>query len=215
MDFTGVKAITIPEGNVKKIINASGVVLWQKVIENDTTAPVIESIGGRTSGTNYWYKAQTIPIVVREENLDYISHYYGGSNKQQYDFENKGTIVKVEDMVNNGDGTYTYTLVDDTGRNGSVVLQVMAVDKSGNTSYSYKGYYRFDNTPPVITGVENGKTYNTSVTPIITDTKIGSIKLNGANFVSGSEITANGSYTLVATDKAGNKTTVTFTVSIL
>lgn len=30
MDFTGVKAITIPEGTVRKITNQAGVVLWEK-----------------------------------------------------------------------------------------------------------------------------------------------------------------------------------------
>lgn len=30
MDFTGVKAITIPEGSVRKITNQAGVVLWEK-----------------------------------------------------------------------------------------------------------------------------------------------------------------------------------------
>ena len=30
MDFTGVKAITIQEGTVRKITNQAGVVLWEK-----------------------------------------------------------------------------------------------------------------------------------------------------------------------------------------
>ena len=30
MDFTGVKAITVPEGSVRKITNQAGVVLWEK-----------------------------------------------------------------------------------------------------------------------------------------------------------------------------------------
>jgi hypothetical protein len=71
-----------------------------------------------------------------------------------------------------------------------------------------------------ISGVEDGKYYNTDVTPVITitdtDLQFSSITLNGAPFSSGTPVIGEGVYTLVATanDKAGDATskTVKFTI---
>jgi hypothetical protein len=40
IDFTGVKAITIPEGSVRKITNAAGTVLWEKPTADIDVLPV-------------------------------------------------------------------------------------------------------------------------------------------------------------------------------
>lgn len=76
----------------------------------------------------------------------------------------------------------------------------------------------FDATPPVISGVMDGETYNAPQTVTVTDATSGvkSVTVNGTEvpltdnqFTSG---TADGSQTIVVTDKAGNTTTVTVTV---
>lgn len=71
-----------------------------------------------------------------------------------------------------------------------------------------------DKTAPKITGVKNGKTYKKAVTIRFTDkdSGIASAKLNGKKIKSGTKVSANGSYKLVVTDKAGNKTTVKFKI---
>lgn len=51
MDFTGVKAITIPEGAVKKITNQAGQVLWEKP---SVSADVMVTIKGY-GDPNYCY----------------------------------------------------------------------------------------------------------------------------------------------------------------
>lgn len=68
-----------------------------------------------------------------------------------------------------------------------------------------------DTVAPVIGGIENGKTYYTTQEVTVTDKNIDTITLNDAP-VSGT-ITLEGNkeaaYTIIATDKAGNTTTVT------
>lgn len=71
-----------------------------------------------------------------------------------------------------------------------------------------------DKTKPVITGVKNGQTYRKPVVVKFSDKDSGikSAKLNGRSVKSGKRISANGSYTLVVVDKAGNKSTVKFKI---
>ena len=70
---------------------------------------------------------------------------------------------------------------------------------------------------PVITGVTDGGKYTKPVTPVITDDDLDKVELykDGNlvnNFTSGTKIVDTGSYKLIATDKAGNKTEVNFTI---
>ena len=72
-----------------------------------------------------------------------------------------------------------------------------------------------DSTKPVVTGVENGKTYTGDVTIEFSDELSGikSAKLGKKKIKSGKVISKAGTYTLKVTDTAGNKTTVKFTIS--
>ena len=71
-----------------------------------------------------------------------------------------------------------------------------------------------DKTKPTIKGVANGKTYNKTVTIKYSDklSKIKEVKLNGKKIKSGKKVSKNGEYTVIATDKAGNKTKIKFTI---
>lgn len=62
--------------------------------------------------------------------------------------------------------------------------------------------------PPAITGVSDGGVYNHPVTPVISS---GLATLNGQPFTSGTPITTDGSYTLLATNNYGFQQ-ITFTV---
>ena len=75
-----------------------------------------------------------------------------------------------------------------------------------------------DNTAPVVSGIENGKTYCEAQTVTVTEEYIESVKVNGTavtldannQFVLNP---ADGTQTIVVTDKAGNETSVTVTVN--
>lgn len=92
---------------------------------------------------------------------------------------------------------------------------IVATDKVGNTTTIT---FTIDKTKPVIAGVEDGKYYNTDVTPVVEEAnfKNATLKLNGEHMKSykvGDALTKEGTYTLVVTDLAMNKSkTVTFVI---
>ena len=75
----------------------------------------------------------------------------------------------------------------------------------------------FDTTAPIISGVEDGKTYNTIQTITITDKNLEKVTLNGEDATDTIvlEQDKEGSYVIVATDKAGNSNTVTVKIEKL
>lgn len=92
------------------------------------------------------------------------------------------------------------------------------VDKAGNTT-EVKIEVKIDKTAPKITGVEDGKTYNNSVTPIIEDENLDTIELTKdgikiTNYKSGTEIKESGKYVLTAIDKFENISKVSFEIEI-
>ena len=72
--------------------------------------------------------------------------------------------------------------------------------------------FAIDKDAPKVTGVKDGLFYNEAVTPVVTDKNLNTVTLNGADYVSGTEITADGEYTLIAKDYAGKTTKVKFTI---
>lgn len=92
---------------------------------------------------------------------------------------------------------------------------VIAKDEAGNSTTVT---FTIDRTKPVITGVTDGSYYNYDVTPIITDNNLknATLKFNGSHIKSykvGDTLTEEGTYTLVATDLAMNKSTlITFVI---
>jgi len=92
---------------------------------------------------------------------------------------------------------------------GSKTVYMQLRDTAGNISNTFSDTIVLDTTPPVITGVTNNGVYNTDVTISFNE---GTATLNGATFSSGATVSTSGNYTLVATDSAGNTTTITFVI---
>lgn len=108
------------------------------------------------------------------------------SNSKEYVFEQNGSF------------TFEYTI---KGQAKQITAKVTNIDK----------------TSPTINGVIDRKLYTSKITPTITDENLDTIKLilNGEevkNFKSGTTLTDEGFYTLTATDKAGNKTQISFQI---
>ena len=91
------------------------------------------------------------------------------------------------------------------------IYYVRVTDNAGNVTYLSTDGAEYDVSAPVIEGVENGSTYYTTQTVTITDKNIEKITLNGedASEIITLEGNQDATYTIVATDKAGNTTTVT------
>ncbi|MCD1262050.1 hypothetical protein B5M42_025040, partial [Paenibacillus athensensis] len=83
---------------------------------------------------------------------------------------------------------------------------LIVTDTAGNVTTVN---FTIDKTGPTVTGAADGGSYNTNRTLTLSD---GTATLDGSAFTSGSTVSAEGSHTLIATDAAGNTTTITFTI---
>lgn len=94
------------------------------------------------------------------------------------------------------------------------VYFVRITDKAGNVTYLSTDGAEYDTTAPVIDGVENGTTYYTTQKVTVTEKNVDTITLNGNPATENITLAGNkeATYTIVATDKAGNSTTVTVTM---
>jgi len=100
--------------------------------------------------------------------------------------------------------------------NTSTEETIKVRDVAGNET-SIKVSVVIDTIAPSINGVEDGKTYNNDVTPVITDENLSSVTLtkDGSEvkgYTSGTTIKENGEYILVAKDSNDNTTTVSFKI---
>jgi uncharacterized protein (TIGR02145 family) len=77
--------------------------------------------------------------------------------------------------------------------------------------YSVRCLKNPDAAQPAITGVTNGSTYFTSVSPV---TANGTATLNGNAYTSGTPITQNGTYTLIVDNGQGSTASATFTLIV-
>ena len=97
---------------------------------------------------------------------------------------------------------------------------VRITDNAGHVTYLSSQGVVFDTAVPVITGVENGKTYYTAQKVTVEDANLASVTLDTIVQTLGQKVTLNTvdaekKYTITATDKAGNATTVTVTMKPL
>ena len=102
--------------------------------------------------------------------------------------------------------------------NGEYIVYVMLVDASLNITYLRSDRLTLDNVRPVISGVENGKTYCEARTVTITEKYIDTVTVNGTTVELDESDSfrlapANGGQKIIAADKAGNTTEMTVTVN--
>ena len=102
--------------------------------------------------------------------------------------------------------------------NGEYIVYAMLVDESLNITYLRSDRVTLDNIRPVISGIEDGKTYCEAQTVTIDEKYVGTVTVNGTEV----RLDETGSFTLspadgeqkiVVTDKAGNIAEMTVTVN--
>ena len=141
--------------------------------------------------------------------------------------DNSGETVTVEYLLSDKeltkaefDGmTFTaYTAPFGIDPDNEYIIYVRLTDNAGNTDYICSDGIVLDGTSPVITGIEDGKTYCEAQTVTITEKYVDTVTVNGTAVT----LDATGSFTLapadgeqriVVTDKAGNETRVIVTVN--
>ena len=102
--------------------------------------------------------------------------------------------------------------------NGEYIVYAMLVDESLNITYLRSDRITLDNIRPVISGIENGKTYCEAQTVTIDEKYIDTVTVNGTKVTldeNGGFVfsPANGGQRIVVTDKAGNTAEMTVTVN--
>lgn len=120
-----------------------------------------------------------------------------------------GIMPNTTGIRNNG--TYTFDFYRGTGP-----FTTWAGYSSGNTRTllkTTKTIDRIDNILPAFVGVVEGNTYTTPVTITFSDNLPGvTTTLNNSPFANGTTISTNGTYQLIVTDIAGNRTWATFII---
>lgn len=101
--------------------------------------------------------------------------------------------------------------------NGEYIVYAMLVDESLNTTYLRSDRITLDNVLPVISGIENGKTYCEAQTVTIDEKYIDTVTVNGTKVTLDENNSfilpaADGGQKIVVTDKAGNTAEMTVTV---
>ena len=141
--------------------------------------------------------------------------------------DNSGETVTVEYLLSNKeltkaelDGmTFTvYTAPFGIDPDNEYIIYVRLTDKAGNTDYICSDGIVLDGTSPVITGIENGKTYCAAQTVTIDEKYVDTVTVNGTEVTldeSGSFVLspADGEQKIVVTDKAGNTAEMTVMVN--
>ena len=102
--------------------------------------------------------------------------------------------------------------------NGEYIIYAMLVDESLNITYLRSDRITLDNVRPVITGIENGKTYCEAQTVTVDEKYVDTVTVNGTEVELDEEgsftlAPANGKQKIIAADKAGNTAEMTVTVN--
>ena len=141
--------------------------------------------------------------------------------------DNSGETVTVEYLLSDKELTKTeldgmtftvYTAPFGIDPDNEYIIYVRLTDNAGNTDYICSDGIVLDGTSPVITGIEDGKTYCEAQTVTITEKYVDTVTVNGTEV----KLDENNSFTLapadgeqkiVVTDKAGNTAEMTVTVN--
>lgn len=203
--------------------------------EHTITAKAFNSLGNGSVAS----PALTITIDTAEPNAPTITSVSNDTGLSSSDgITNDSTIIingtaeansDIAIVINNSmlpavttdaSGSWSFDFTHATLTEGTYSITAIAQDKAGNQSAVSAGFnVKIDTTPPTVSGVSDGQTYTTAVSPTFSDTNGAAAELQkgtdtAAAYTSGTEISVNGSYTLTVTDTAGNVTTRSFTVAI-
>lgn len=139
--------------------------------------------------------------------------------------DNSNEDVKIEYLLSNSLLSITeldnqsfnlYTRPFSINPNNEYVIYAKLTDTSNNISYISSDGLVLDDTSPVVTGIESGKTYCEKKTVTINDKYISSVKVNGNEVTldsNNSFILGYGKQNIIVTDRSGNKNEVNVTIN--
>ena len=130
-------------------------------------------------------------------------------------------LVTDQDLSEEELGSLVYRAYDEPfciDPNGEYIVYAMLVDESLNITYLRSDRVTLDNVLPVISGIEDGKTYCEAQTVTVDEKYVNIVTVNGTEVTldeNGSFVLspADGEQKIVAADKAGNTAEMTVTVN--
>ena len=156
-----------------------------------------------------------VRVIDKDSYIDEVKWAKGSQNVEY--FATNGTRIGQGSV---GSSVNTHFNITETG-----IYTVYAKDQEGNEAVKEINIASIeepeepdkDTTPPEISGVENDKVYNQSVTPSISDENLKSITLTKdgikiETYKNGDMLEDEGEYVLTAIDEAGNESTVEFII---
>ena len=194
-----------------------------KVVKGEVTVSVVDTIapvGTVSIDDNKWndlwntitfglfFKETKTVKVAAEDVLSGIAkvEYYDSATALSAD------AVKAITAWNDMGADYAQDVTAEDAK--TFIYYIRITDKAGNVTYISTADATYDLTKPAISGITNGGTYYTTQKVTVTDKNIDTITLNGEAATDAITLEGNkeATYTIVATDKAGNSTTVTVTM---
>ncbi len=193
--------LDVANGNA--VISTTIYVSGTPITEEGTYRLVVEDAAGNVATVTFSVATEGPTITGVEDKGLY-------NQAKTPDATTNGTIENVN-LTKDGVKVEGYTLGNAISEEGVYVLTV--TDELGNAS---QVTFTIDTTSPVVTGVENLGEYK-AAKPTFNKEEIKEATLQkgagvASDFISGTEITADDTYVLVVTDKAGNQTTINFTI---
>lgn len=217
-----VATLALKDGSIRSYDNASRAMFdWED--HPDSTLTILKAdrmidlmcapeggvldLGGNAVET-YWSLSDAPDnLTIRNGELAFPS---GFDIPENLDLRCRNVVFK---PVREGDEGITITVEGRIIDEGGLIIDPRIKLQGGNKDV-------VDGVMPEISGVEDGKTYDASVTVTVSDGNLASVTLNGeAVSLSGSPLSAKielspgereATYTVVATDATGNVSTVTF-----
>ena len=140
--------------------------------------------------------------------------------------DNSGTVfisylVTDRDFSETELGSLVYRAYEEPFRidpNGEYIVYAMLVDESLNITYLRSDRITLDNVQPVISGIEDGKTYCEAQTVTVDEKYVDTVTVNGTEVTldennSFTLAPADGEQRIIVTDKAGNTAEMTVTIN--
>lgn len=182
----------------------------------DSTAPT----GEISIGTNKWNSflntitfglffkdTQSVAITAADDSYNHDGYTDDKAVKVAYYLHSGDTALTQADLA--GKEFTEYSRAFNINPDNKYVIYAKLTDHASNVTYISSEGVVLDASAPVISGVENGKTYCEAQTVTVTEEYIESVKVNGTAVTldANNQFTLNpaeGTQTIVVTDKAGN-----------
>ena len=167
--------------------------------------------------TNSWktlLNSISFGLFFKDSQTVSINAYDNSNEEVKIEYLLSNSLLSITELDNQSFNLYTRPF--SINPNNEYVIYVKLTDTSNNISYISSDGLVLDDVSPLISGVENTKTYCEKKTVTINDKYINSVKVNGNDVTldsNNSFILGYGKQNIIVTDKSGNRSEVNVTIN--